>query len=340
MRILVLAAGLVVLAGGAWTAAWFYAADQAGRAFESWIAEEGSQGRRWSCPDRAIRGYPLALEIACTNPTFAGLALGQQASGTLAHVRIAISPFDPSHARADLQAPLAYRSEDGTIAFTATWSRLHLDLAGLAAGVTGGTLSGSDLAARGRFGGDGDVTPHASTLEAALASVPAPDPTLDFSVALGGITVPLLDQALGGSQPVDATVSGRLTQAVFADTDTPAMLMDRWRQRGGSITFAAANFARGPTRVQTSGSLHLDAVHRIEGRLEAAFVGAGPILRRYGVNPNLVAAGSILNSLFGKRDPAAASPSDPGAIRLPLQFRDGRLGVGPVVTAIGLPALY
>ncbi len=336
---LTLAALFLLLAGG-WTAAWFYAAGAAGRALEGWMDGELAQGRRWTCPGRRVGGYPTAIEVTCDHPTFAGLALGEQASGSVARARLRLSALDPRRAVLVFEAPLAYRSDDGTSDFTADWSALALDVSGLPDAVAGGTLSGAGVAARGRFGGTNADIPRLGRLDLAVASVAAVDPTLDFHLALEGVPAVALDRALGDAQPVSSVFAGRLTQAMFADAETLPALIERWRQRGGSISLSVARAARGAARMEATGALHLDGNHRVEGKLDASFTGAGPILRRYGINPNLVAAGSILNSLFGKRDAATRPPGDPDAIRLPLQFRNGHLGVGPVVTAVELPPLY
>ncbi len=331
---------LVLLAAGVWTGAWFYAADRAGDGVDAWIASEAPQGRRWTCPGRQVRGFPLALEISCDHPTFVGLAFGSQATASLQGARIRVGLRDPHRAILDLQAPLTFRSDDGATDFSAKWRQLILDVDGVPDAVASGTGSGAALSISGRFGGVDAAIPPVDTLDVALAGVAAAaDPTVDFSMAASGIEVPAVDRAFGDAQPITSVLKGRLTPVVFEDAETPAALMEQWRQRGGSISFSSAQLSRGPSRMEASGALRLDDAHRIEGKLDASFTGAGPILRRYGINPNLVAAGSILNSLFGKRD-AAAKPAAPDAINLPLQFRNGRLGVGPVVTGIALSPLY
>ncbi|WP_158808865.1 DUF2125 domain-containing protein [Beijerinckia sp. L45] len=340
MRILGVLLVLAVLIGGAWTAFWFYAAGETGRSLEAWMAQEAAQGRRWVCPNRAVTGYPLAMDVACDLPSFAGPMLGEQAVGSLAGLTMRASLASPSHATLTLAPPFVYRTAGGQTDFSVTWSRMSVDLDGLTTQLNAGAASGTDIVVQGRFGALGAQATRAAKADVTLAaSSGTADPAVDFTIAVGGAGVPVLDDVLGGVQPAELTLTGRVTHADLEDAPSPAALIERWRQRGGAITFASAQLARGPSRVDASGPLHLDDAHRIEGKLDASFTGAGPILRRYGINPNLAAAGSILNSLFGKHD-AGSKPAGPDAISLPIVFRNGRLGVGPVVTPVALSPLY
>ena len=341
MRVLGVLLALAVLVGGGWTAFWFYTAGEAGRALDTWMAEEQAQGRRWVCPRRAVAGFPLALELTCDLPTFAGLVLGEQAAGSLAALTMKATLTNPSRASFSLASPLSYRTADGRTDFTITWSRMRVDLDGLTTRVDAAAVTGGDIVVQGRFGPLGAQSGRAATGDVSLGAVPAAaDPTVDFTIAFAGAGVPLLDSVLGGVQPADLAIAGRLTHADPEDADSAAALIERWRERGGNITLTSAQLSRGVSRVDASGPLHLDAAHRIEGKLDASFTGAGPILRRYGINPNLAAAGSILNSLFGKHDGASKPAGGPDAIQLPIIFRNGRLGIGPVLTPVALPPLY
>jgi hypothetical protein len=341
MRVLGVLLVLAVLVGGAWTTFWFYAAGETGRTLDAWMAQEQTQGRRWDCSRRAVAGFPLALEVTCDLPRFAGVVLGEQAAGSLAGLTMKAALTNPSRASFTLASPLAYRTVDGQTDFTITWSRMRVDLDGLTTEVDAAAISGGDIAVQGRFGATGTQSGRAAKGDVTLGAAPGTaDPAVDFNIAFAGAGVPLLDSLLGGVQPADLVLAGRLTHADVEDAESAPALIERWRQRGGNITFAAAQLARGVSRVDASGPLHLDGAHRIEGKLDASFTGAGPILRRYGINPNLAAAGSILNSLFGKHDAGAKPAGGPDAIQLPIIFRNGRLGVGPVLTPVALPPLY
>ena len=67
--IVILPAGLLLLAAIGWTAAWFYASGRVSGEIDAWIAREATQGRNWSCADRSIGGFPFRFELVCTEPT-------------------------------------------------------------------------------------------------------------------------------------------------------------------------------------------------------------------------------------------------------------------------------
>ncbi len=100
-----------------------------------------------------------------------------------------------------------------------------------------------------------------------------------------------------------------------------------------------ANLAaiRGETKFQARGTLRLDAAHELEGQLDAQCLGFEPVLRRLGVDPALIAVGSLLTNLLGGGDTNSTGPQP---LHLPVGFTNGRLSIGPVRTSIRVPPLY
>ncbi len=95
---------------------------------------------------------------------------------------------------------------------------------------------------------------------------------------------------------------------------------------------------RGGASVTANGVIGLDDQHRPHGKLDASFVGLEPILQRYGISGDVAALGSLIGTLFGGAHPAKAAA--PGALNLPISLGNGRLGVGPITTAVKLAPLY
>ena len=215
MRGIGLAAFLVPLIGAAWTGAWFFAAREAGRQVDSWIGAEAVQGRIWTCPDRSISGYPIALVLSCHHPLFTGQAQGQGVQGSLAALNAEASLLHPRSLILDLVAPFAYRTSDARADVTGTWTSLHVTLIGLPA-IRTVTMRGSNVAVDGRFGQGGHQGGHAAALDARFTLAPdQSDPTLDFAVTIGAMAMPPLDALLGGTMPADVALSGRLDQATL-----------------------------------------------------------------------------------------------------------------------------
>ena len=75
-RVLIGAAALGLLLCLAGAVAWYFAAQAATGALDAMIAQEAAHGRIWTCPDRRIGGFPLAIEVACQGPSYAGLLSG------------------------------------------------------------------------------------------------------------------------------------------------------------------------------------------------------------------------------------------------------------------------
>ncbi len=335
------AAGLLVVVAvlaAAWSAAWFAASIYAGQQVGGFIAAEARRGRDWTCPDRHVAGFPFALAVTCRDATYAGQAMGQRVDGQVAGVVVVLSLASPTHVAVTLAPPFSYRSSDGQTDVGATWGTLSVDLASLPAPRTL-VARGSDLVMHGRFPGEQEAGTHVATFSASFtASPPQPDPTVDFTVAMTGTPIPMLDDLIGGSAPVDAAVTGQLHQASPGEARTPGEAMERWRENGGTLSLSDIKVNRGAASAVASGVVGLDDQHRLRGKLDASFVGLEPILARYGISGDVAALGSLIGAFFGGGAPAKAAK--PGALALPISLQDGRLGVGPITTAVKLAPLY
>ncbi len=338
-----IAVGLLALVAAGWSAAWGYAASQAGEQMDLWLKAERAQGRAWTCPNRSVGGYPFALRISCSDPTFTAQAMGEGVEAQLTHLTAELALWHPRRIALTLTPPFSYRTADGATSLGATWNALTLDLDGLPDIATIG-LKGEKIAVSGTFGDQGRQSGAAARLETHVMLPTAPqqesdnDPTLVFDIAADGLPIAALDQVVGGSDLADVAITGRLDRAAVGDARTPNEAIETWRQAGGQIVIDSSRISRAGAKVMATGTLALDAAHRPKGKLDAQFVGLEPILARYGISGNLAAAGSLLSTLFGGGKPAA--PTEPGALALPISLRNGHVGVGPIDTGVALPPLY
>ena len=322
-----------------WSVGWFVVSRQAATQVDAWIATEAREGRIWTCPDRRIGGYPAALTVACSDPTYSGAALGQAVQASLAHLDVELSILHPRTVTVSLGAPFTYQTSDHQVDARGRWATLAIDLHGLPS-MDAITLDGTDVAVDGLFGQAGRQAGTAHTLDARFdLALGQADPTIGFDIAVAGAPAPALDQLAGGTLPVDLHLVGTLDRAVGIDARTPEEAMERWRQAGGRIALQPSRLTRGSAFVAASGALGLDLLHRPQGRLAAQFVGVEPILQRYGISGNLAAAGSLLTSLFGGGLPRD-QPAVPGGLSLPISLQNGRVGIGPIRTPIVLSPLY
>lgn len=329
-------ASVLVVAG--WSALWALAAREAGGRTDAFIAAEAAQGRDWTCPGRRIGGYPFAVTVACTAPTYAAEAGGRHVRGTLGAAQARVGLADPRRIALTLTGPFTYRTSDGATDVEGRWRSLAVDLAPLP-DIRGVAIRGRDVAVGGLFVGT-RAGGQAASLDATATLADGADPVLRFAVALGGAAVPPLDELLGGTAPVEASLEGRLHKADMADigdVETPEEAMERWRLAGGTLDVDRFAMSRAGARMTATGALRLDDRHRPRGKLDAEFFGLGPILKRYGINADLAAVGSLVGALFGG---SQRKPPTPGALALPITLGDGRVAVGPVTTGIELTPLY
>lgn len=331
---------LLVLLALAWTLLWRFAAGESEKIIAAWIDREKSFGRIWSCSDRRIEGFPFTIEITCTKPHFDGMIFGRHFTGGLGGFRATALLFHPRAVTARLGSPFAVLSDDRATNLELAWGGLQLVLAGLPQNVWRVDIAGQKLAWHGTLEGLGAVTGAAARLVAdAMAHPDQADRAYDFNVAISAATLPDLDRFLGAALPTEIDAQGTVTKAIFDPALTVAENMDNWRSAGGRLDLVEASLTHGDTTFMARGSLSLDDLHRVQGKLDTQSRGLEPLLLRLGVNPVLVSAGALLSNLIAGATPGGAE-TPPETLVVSVGFDDGRLSIGPARTAIRLPPLY
>ncbi len=328
--------GFVAFFALAWTVIWNLAAGQSEKTVEAWIAREKSFGRIWFCPERTIGGFPFAIEMECTKPRFDGIIFGRHFTGGLGGFRATAVVFHPTVVTARLGAPFAVSAADENAYLDLSWNDLRLVLDGLPQKIWHVRIHAEKLAWRGTTQELGPLAGNAERL-AAQAANRADDRAYDFKVTVSAARLPDVDRLLGADLPADITARGTVTQAGFDPELTLPQNMDNWRAAGGRVDFTELDLTHGPTKFIAHGSLGIDALHRVEGRLDTESYGLAPLLIRLGVNPTLVSAGALLSGLLSG---TSSNHADPDALILPIGFEDGYLSIGPAQTSIRLPPLY
>jgi len=340
--LLVLGAVIAALLG-AWSLFWFFAAHETQTLLAAWMAREKSVDRIWTCPEQQIHGYPFEIEIVCTKASFSGEVFDKQLAGNLQGVRVTASLLHPDRAEAFMEPPFDLRSMDGDGEIGLQWDQMRVDLDGAPQNLKAISVEGINVSLRGGLKGFGGVSGRAGTVSSMVAAVPErrADDVYTFRIALGNVSMPIVDSLLG-TAPSDAIkLDGLVTKADFSVPGKIAERLDLWRLAGGSVDVNEAILIRGPTTISARGTLRLDDQHRPEGQLDAQFAGAEPILRRFGINPALLGAGALLTSLFGGKQPSNGAPqTGSSSLRLPVTVRSGLISVGPVRTSFAVPPLY
>ncbi len=327
---------IALLAAGAigWSVLWHVAARQTDGLILSWIERESGLGRQWSCPGRRIGGYPFDIEVICPGLQFQAEMFGRPLIGSLRGFRAVSAVFQPARVVARMEPPFTGKTPEGDVNIALKWEKLDLSVEGRPDARANLAIEGRDVSLAASAPG---IDATARTVRASATPLPGNDAAVDFRMILDGVGIPSLAAAIGVAAPLDAEVGGVLTGADFSDAGLLADRIEKWRLAGGRIDLKTVHVAGGDIRFEAHGALDLDAARRPRGKLETAFEGLNPILARFGVDPHLLAAGSLLANLLTD---APGGPGAAGETRLPLRIADGWVSVGPIRTPLRLPPLY
>jgi hypothetical protein len=293
-----------------WSIFWYVASSQTESLIDGWITREKSVGRDWTCPARQIGGYRAVSHV-----------------------------YQPSLALVEITGPFRMKAEDGSAEVLLDWEALQLSLRGLPNNLTRLSLVSEDMSLRGQVAGYGTFSADTGHAEAHLApTAQRPDRAYDIYIALNDAVFPLLDEITGTKAKAAILLDGTMTQADFGLSGHLPERIERWRAAGGHVEFSNASLSKGTLNFKSKGRLGLDDERRLDGRLDTEFSGLEPVLAHYGVNPALLNAGAILNSLLGQR--REAKPAEPKPFRLPLVIDQGQIVIGPLRLPIRLPPLY
>lgn len=325
-----------VVAG--WSLLWSAAAHKTDTLLDAWIENKSQLGRDWTCGRRDIGGYPLKIEVSCAGLQFRGDIFAESFSGSLQGFRAVASVLQPDRVKLRIEPPFTGKTADGQTDFRLEWNSLDVSIEGRPGALARLSVDGDQLAAKGAAGSLGALDARAQSLKASVAPTPGgADGALDFAIALNGAVVPSLAEQLGLVAPLDATIDGTIARADAFGAGALAERLERWRAGGGNIALKTAQLASGAAKLSAAGVLDLDDGHRLRGKLDAAAEGLNPILRRLGVDPQILAAGSLLTR-FLRNSPAQGD--GPDTTRLPLRLTDGWLWIGPIRTPVRLTPLY
>jgi hypothetical protein len=305
---------------------------------DAWITREKVFNRNWTCPDRRVTGFPFKIAIACGKPHFDGMIFGRHYAGSL-NGFVATAKFShPSDVSIKVAPPFAVVSDDKTVDINLAWNNLDVLLGGLLQNAPQVSIAGEGFSLHGHADQVGRLAGRARRVTATFAPDAARhDHAMHFHVVLKEASVPAVDAFLRSTIPADSVADGDVTQASFDPEHSLAATLDQWRAAGGHVELANLSVNRGETSFQAHGTLALNSEHRLDGQLDTQCVGFEPVLRRLGVDPGLITAGSLLASLLGGGDDAKKGPQP---LRLRVGFDGGRLRIGPVRTSIKLPPLY
>jgi hypothetical protein len=327
---------LLVVLAGAWSALWFVLRGQSVEGLDAWLGRERAEGRVWNCPDRSVAGYPFRVEVSCPALSVAGpgfdLALGRVSGLTQIYQRHLVL----------VEAAGPLRLSTGGTRVEGTWSLLQtslrtehdaLDRLSVAIDNPAFTVAGprpEPLAFAARH-----LEAHLRPSLGAGPSRPAFDTNLAMSEA-----VLRNGPDFGIRAPADVDVVAKVT-GVPDLALSPAEAAEGWRRSEGRVELGRLKINAGELRVEGTGELSLDDLHRPAGRLELSGAGIeGPLQALLGPRGGLL--GGVLGALAGKPQSSAGRAGQPTLKPLPtVRVEEGRVYIGPLpLPSVRLAPLY
>jgi len=342
---------LLLLLVALWSAGWFYIRGRAEQEMDGWLAREASDGRRWTCAERSIGGYPFRLELRCSS-----LSLARQDGGfSVGPVTAVMQVYQPRRGIVQVGGP--FHTQQGELVGDATWTALEGSFHGASDGFVRASLVVDEPKGSVRGGEPGPIDFAAKHLE--LHARPTPgrfesDGAIDLSLRLAQGAFPQLDPLVGNADPADVTLDAALDRATSLGTGTLARELDTWRRAGGRLEVTRLSIAKGERRLQAKGEVGLDEAHRPDGQFDLRAAGlealVGQIMgQRFGKDKGAL-IGNLVGQFLGglqrrEEGPASQTPPAEGDASLKplpaLRLAGGRLMLGPLpIPNVALPPLY
>ncbi|KRE01330.1 hypothetical protein ASE61_17740 [Bosea sp. Root670] len=326
---------LLVVLAAAWSAFWFYARGRIATEIDVALAREAERGRTWTCADRSIGGFPFRIELRCNALTLTSTRWGDA-------VRVETGPtvavgqiYSPGLVILEVSSPAKALLPEGR-ALDLTWKSLDASFAwrsperfALVASEPRGVLTTPGLTAE-NWG--------AATLEAHLRrnpARPATDQAVDIAITAKGTILPPIDALLGNTEAGEIDLQATLTQAESFRNGFNPDALESWRAANGTFDLTRLVSTKGKARVDGSGQLLLDPLHRVAGDLQLAAAGIEQI-GGFRIGNLLGGLGGFLGGRGGNTATA------PGLTTLPpVSLREGRVFIGPFRLPLQpLPPLY
>ncbi len=325
---LYLPTALLLTGALAWSGFWFYSADRTETFIAALKADESAKGRSWTCADQRVAGFPFRIEVHCASLSLSLIQDGRPTQVQTGAVHTAMQVYSPGLVLADVDGPLTIRSE-GTNT-TAAWENLRAS-----ARFSYRLDRLSIVMAKPQFEHQTDGGEKiASAAKAAEAHIrydlarPVEDRAFDLALQLTQMNSPTLNVLTGSSENLDFAISGIATKLTDIAPQGWRSMLETWRAGGGAFLVETGRFAKGALQINGKGALNLDASRRLQGKLDVAAQGLGPIVTRF-AGPG---AGQMVGALLTQKDGAP--------VTFPLQLQDGRIQLGPLRTSPVLGPLY
>jgi hypothetical protein len=327
---------VLLLLAVAWSIGWFVLRGRMEAGLDAWVAREAAAGRRWTCADRHIAGFPFRIELFCS-----GMILDRpDLQAKLGPVTVVSQVYKPGHMIAETAGPLQINA--GSTAIEATWSLLQASVQVGADGPQQGDLVADKPVVKVTSAQIEPLTVTAERLESHVRTNPAEATTADWALRAGAAVIPGLDGLIGGTEPANLDVVAAVTRARDLPARPIAAELERWRAAGGRVEISRLGLVKGPRQIEGKGSLGLDEVHRPQGQLDVASARIEGFLGQF-IGAKAGGAAALIGALLGAPPARSATGGQNAGLTPlpPLRLDGGKLRLGPlVIPGVRLDPLY
>lgn len=309
-----------------WAGFWFFARDKATDLMDAWMAREARLGRLWSCPDRAIGGFPFRVELSCVSPTFASTEPGRAGNGSLAGLAVTARAVDPKQIIAVFAGPLKWTALTGETV-ELSFANARASYRGLPSSIEDMSMELDQPVLQIIATGIAPQKVTATRTEFHLRRAPGAEIATDIAMSSSNMVSPLIDQMLGDASPGNFDVRARLTNFAPAPPRDWRETLENWRRADGEAKFEKISFTKGPLALNVTGVVRLDENRRPEGDINGSAQGVNVLLRAFGINADSGGAAGLLGALLGGGRPA--QPGSAKALPFSLRMDQGRMYIGP-----------
>lgn len=273
-RIIILGT-IVLVAVLAWTAGWFYLANEVRRNVTALANADGVAAPRIACEQLGVGGYPFRLDVTCTGGSY----LDGDLSATLSELRASVRVYSPFHVQLFARGPVDFAD-----AFTGSRSRVDWQDLEASVRLSDWRIARASLVAEAPVWTDtlaGEVPlANASHAEFHLVDDPAKhDPAaqtaaLDAYATVTGLVSAgfAIDQGQG---TLEAEITGLPDDVRAFGEPEP---LRRWQAAGGQLQIVSLKGNDADQSLDVSGLLALDPQGRANGSLNIASKGIAELV--------------------------------------------------------------
>ncbi len=315
----------VALAAALWSVGWYFASSQVSAAIAQFAANEGSaENPRLTCARSAVSGFPFRIDVTCEEAT----VLADDVTVTVAGIKASVQVDNLTHLLASAIGPVTYADafygRSNRLTFSALQASFRITTSDILKGLSGEgwriariSVVGNGLDWVDTIGEDLPVA-KASHAELQIGDIPELHDKTAGTAALAiyfvgkDVVSPIYDlvDADGEAQLQLTGLPDDLRR--FGDAD----LLPAWQAAGGKLEVVRVNATDGDDLLDASGTIGIDASHRVEGQLTYTNRGIRERLAPF-VNPMIL---SVMSGL----------PEADGTFKQALQFANGSLLIGGI----------